>query len=154
MQTIGIVGGIAWPSSLVYYRTIKEHYRERTNSIESRGPCLVMVQTDFAVIEKAQREGDWERVGRILTGEVPTPKADGATAAEYIMNNVDLPMLHIVDANTQEVVECGQQYELNVLVAQGEHEENVDNALYGELTRNVFRAAIADLVDQGAELRQ
>jgi aspartate racemase len=29
MKTIGIVGGIAWPSSIVYYRLINEMVSER-----------------------------------------------------------------------------------------------------------------------------
>jgi aspartate racemase len=53
-----------------------------------------------------------------------------------------------------------QRYGLNVLVAEGEHQNNVHNAPYGELargavlpaTRAKFQAAIADLVTRGAEV--
>jgi hypothetical protein len=49
---------------------------------------------------------------------------------------------------------------LNVLVAEGEHQDNVHNALYAELARGAvlpatgakFRAAITDLVARGAEV--
>jgi aspartate racemase len=48
---------------------------------------------------------------------------------------------------------------INVLVAEGERQANVHNALYGELamgtllpaTREKFKAAIADLVRRGAQ---
>ncbi|PYI12664.1 aspartate racemase [Aspergillus sclerotiicarbonarius CBS 121057] len=193
MKTIGIVGGIAWPSTLVYYRAINEYFRERTNSNGLHTPNLVLVQTDFALIEKAQVEGNWDEVGRILAGAAQKLKAAGAdffllacntvyAADGYIIKNTDLPMLHIVDAAAQKAVERDvktvgllgsrytmtgtyfvgrlKQYGLGVLVAQGQHEENVHNALYGELAKNVFRpetrakfkAAIADLVDRGAEV--
>ena len=52
------------------------------------------------------------------------------------------------------------RYDLNVLVAEGEHQDNVHNALYAELARGVvlpatrarFRAGITDLVARGAEV--
>ena len=52
------------------------------------------------------------------------------------------------------------RYGLNVLIAEGEHQDNVHNALYDELARGIFRpetrakfrAAIADLVARGAEV--
>jgi len=53
-----------------------------------------------------------------------------------------------------------QKYGLKVLVAEGEHQSNVHNALYQELARNVFRpetrdkfrSAIDDLIMRGAEV--
>jgi aspartate racemase len=52
------------------------------------------------------------------------------------------------------------RYGLDVVIAEGEHQENVHNALYEELakgiflpeTREKFRRAIADLVSRGAEV--
>jgi aspartate racemase len=52
-----------------------------------------------------------------------------------------------------------EHYGMNVLVAEGEHQENVHRALYGELakdiflpaTREKFKAAITDLVRRGAQ---
>ena len=53
-----------------------------------------------------------------------------------------------------------ERYGLNVLVAEGEHQDNVHSALYGELTRGAvlpatrarFQPAISDLVARGAEV--
>ncbi|CAG7976113.1 unnamed protein product [Penicillium olsonii] len=193
MKTIGVVGGIAWPSSLVYYKAINEYFRERTGSNGLHTPNLIITQTDFALIEQAQTDGNWDEVGRILAAEAHKLKAAGAdffllacntvhTADAYIMKNVDLPMLHIVDAAAKKAEQRGcktvgligsrytmtgtyfvgrlqDKYGLNVLVAEGEHENNVHNALYQELAKNVFlpetrakfKAAIADLVSRGAE---
>ncbi|MGV2419906.1 MAG UNVERIFIED_CONTAM: aspartate racemase, partial [Staphylococcus saprophyticus] len=66
MKTIGIVGGIAWPSSLVYYKTINEYFKARTLSDGLLTPNLILTQTDFALIERAQTEGNWDEVGRLL----------------------------------------------------------------------------------------
>lgn len=194
MRTIGIVGGIAWPSTLVYYRHINEYYQQATKSTRSHTPKLVIAQTDFSLIEQAQADGRWDEVGRLLSTEAEKLRAAGAdffllacntvhTADAYIANHVRLPMLHIVDAAAKKAVDYGcttvgllgsrytmtgtyfvgrlrERYLLNVLVAEGEHQENVHNALYQELVRNVFlpetrekfKAAIADLVSRGAEV--
>ncbi|RTE82572.1 hypothetical protein BHE90_002929 [Fusarium euwallaceae] len=192
MKTIGIVGGIAWPSSLVYYRRINEYYKERTAGNGLQTPTLVLAQTDFALIEKAQTEGRWDEVGRLLAVEAMKLKAAGAdffllacntvhTAEDFITPVVPLPMLHIVDAAAKKALDNGhstvgllgsrytmtgtyfvgrlQKAGLKVLIAEGEHQENVHNALYQELAKNIFlpetrqkfKAAIADLVARGAQ---
>ncbi|KAJ5697949.1 Aspartate racemase [Penicillium malachiteum] len=117
MKTIGIVGGIAWPSSLVYYKAITEYFKERTSSEGLHNPSLILTQTNFALIEQAQKEGNWDEVGR-LAGEAAKLKAAGAdffllacntvhTADEYIISHSELPMLHIVDAAATKVVQRG-----------------------------------------------
>src|SRR5262245_13399768 len=104
------------------------------------------------------------------------------TADQHIESAVDLPCIHIVDPTAQQVIDRGfrtvgllgsrytmtgdyfvgrlrKRYGFNVLIAEGEHQDNVHNALYEELakgmflpgTRNLFRAAIADLIRRGAE---
>jgi aspartate racemase len=194
MKTVGIVGGIARPSSLVYYRTINELVAKRMNGGGLHSAKLILVQTDFEEIERWQTAGRWDKVGEILAAQGNKLKAAGAdffllacntvhTAAPFIEPYVDLPMVHIVDAAASKVKETGakvvgllgsrytmtgdyfvgrltQQYDLKVLVAEGEHQDNVHNALYGELargiflpeTRSKFKAAIAYLVSCGAEV--
>ena len=57
MKTIGIVGGIAWPSSIVYYRTINERVAYLLGDGGLHSARLVLAQTDFEQIERNQREG-------------------------------------------------------------------------------------------------
>ena len=193
MKTIGIVGGIAWPSSIVYYRIINELVAQRLGDSGLHSASLVLAQTDFEQIERNQREGRWDLVGDLLAEQGNKLKAAGAdffllacntvhTAADRIESAVDLPFLHIVDPTAREVQQRGvtsvgllgsrytmtgsyfvgrlrEHYGMNVLVAEGEHQENVHDALYGELakgiflqaTREKFKAAIADLVRRGAQ---
>lgn len=173
MKTIRIVGGIAWPSTMVYYKAIHEYFKEQTGSNGLHTPDLIVAQTDFELIEQAQAENNQDEVGRLLTGQANKLKAAGAdffllacntvhTADAYIIENSELPMLHIVDAAAKNAVQRGcktvgllgsrytmtgtyfvgrlqRNYGLSVLVAQGEHEINVHNSLYQELAKNVFR---------------
>jgi aspartate racemase len=167
VKTIGIVGGLAWPSSAIYYRTINELVARRLGGLHCAR--LVLAQTDFEQVERYQREGRWDLVGDLLAAQARNLKAAGAdffllacntvhTASERIKKLSDLPFLHIVDPTARQIQQAGfttagllgsrytmtgtyftgrlrERYGLNVLVAEGEHQDNVHNALYGELAR-------------------
>ena len=194
MKTIGIVGGVAWPSTIVYYRAINELVAQRLGGAGLHCAKIVLAQTDFEEIERRQREGRWDLVGDLLAAEGNKVKAAGAdffllacntvhTADERVESSVNLPFIHIVDPTAREVLARGfktvgllgsrytmtgtyfverlkKRYGLDVLIAQGEHQNSVHNALYDELakgiflpsTREKFRAAILDLVARGAEV--
>lgn len=103
-------------------------------------------------------------------------------AAEYLEAGTDLPYIHIVDPAAELAVAMGaktvgllgsgytmrgtffreclqERYGLHVLTPAGAHFDNIHNALYQELvkdvflpeTREKFRAAIRDLTDRGAQ---
>jgi aspartate racemase len=193
VKTIGIIGGIAWPSTVAYYRIINELVAQRLGEGGLHSANLVLAQTDFEAIERNQRAGRWDRVGALLAEQGTRLKAAGAdffllacntvhTADHYIESAVDLPFLHVVDPTAQQLIDRGfstvgllgsrytmtgdyfvgrlqKRYGLNVVIAEGEVQDDVHNALYDELakgvflpgTRDTFRAAIADLADRGAE---
>jgi aspartate racemase len=193
MKTIGIIGGIAWPSSILYYRIINERIAQRLGDGGMHSARLVLAQADFEQVERNQRAGRWDLVSELLAEQGNKLKAAGAdffllpcntvhTADDRIESAVDLPFLHIVDPTARQVLHQGfatigllgsrytmtgsyfvgrlrERYGLQVVVAEGEHQENVHSALYAELakgiflpaTRDKFKAAIADLVQRGAQ---
>ncbi len=53
MQTIGLLGGMSWESSIEYYRFINEAIRERLGGYHSAKSLMLSV--DFAEIEELQR---------------------------------------------------------------------------------------------------
>ena len=57
MKTIGLIGGMSWESSLVYYRFINEGVKDRLGGLHS-AECI-MYSVDFAEIEPLQRDGKW-----------------------------------------------------------------------------------------------
>jgi aspartate racemase len=118
VKTIGIVGGVAWPSSVVYYRAINELVARRLGGLHCAK--LVLAQADFAQIERQQREGRWDLVGDLLVVQGNKLKAAGAdffllacntvhAASDHIEKAVDLPFLHIVDPAARQVVAGGFQ---------------------------------------------
>src|SRR5258708_7227943 len=116
MKTIGIVGGIAWHSSIVYYRTINERVAYLLGDGGLHSARLVLAQTDFEQIERNQREGRWDLVGELLAEQGNKLKAAGAdffllacntvhTADYWIEGSVYLPFLHIVNPTARQVLD-------------------------------------------------
>ena len=118
MKTIGIVGGIAWPSSIVYYPLINEMVSERLGDGGLHSARLVLAEADFDEIERCQREGRWDCVGEILAAECEKLRLASAhffllacntvhIAARQVEGSVDLPFLHIVDATAERALAQG-----------------------------------------------
>ncbi|MFN4292427.1 MAG: aspartate/glutamate racemase family protein [Permianibacter sp.] len=64
MRTIGLIGGMSWESSAIYYRLLNEEAKARLGGLHS-AQCL-LYSVDFADIEQRQRDGDWDGAGQIL----------------------------------------------------------------------------------------
>lgn len=78
MKTIGVVGGVAWPSSIIYYQTINELIAQRLGGSGRHCAKLVLAQTDFDEVERLQVGGRWELVGEMIAEEANKLKAAGA----------------------------------------------------------------------------
>jgi aspartate racemase len=116
MKTIGLLGGMSWESSSVYYRIINEEIRERMGGFHSAKS--VMVSVDFAEIEEYQRAGDWAGAGEAMVAAARQVEAAGADflmictntmhkLAPEVEEAVKIPLLHIGDAAADAVKEAG-----------------------------------------------
>ena len=72
MQTIGLIGGMSWESSLVYYRDLNVGVQERLGGLSS--PKLVLSTVDFAELTHLEDDEKWDQIGTLL--------ADAATGVE------------------------------------------------------------------------
>ena len=116
MKVIGLIGGMSWTSSLEYYRIINELVARRLGGFHSA--VLVLYSLDFEEIERAQREARWDDAAHILVGAARAVKQAGADfivicantmhkVADVVTDNVDLPLLHIVDVTGNAIKERG-----------------------------------------------
>jgi len=107
MKTIGLIGGMSWESTQVYYRLMNEKVKEALGGLHSAK--LVLYSVDFAEIEALQHRGDWQATGEILgaaAGAVERAGADILVLCTNTMHKVapqieqatSLPLLHIADA--------------------------------------------------------
>ena len=118
MRTIGLIGGMSWESSAIYYRLLNEEIKNRLGGLHS-AQCL-LYSVDFADIERRQREGDWDGAGQILAQAAQSLERGGAEAlvlctntmhkvAAHITAAVSIPLLHIVDATAQAIQAAKRQ---------------------------------------------
>ena len=107
MKTIGMLGGMSWESTAVYYRLINEGIKSRLGELHSAKICLNSV--DFDEIEKLQRVGDWDAQAEILSEAARSVEAAGADfliictntlhkVVPQIEQAITIPILHIADA--------------------------------------------------------
>ena len=58
MKTIGMLGGMSWESTALYYRTANELVRERRGGLASAD--LLVRSLDFAEVRRLQLEDRWD----------------------------------------------------------------------------------------------
>ena len=76
MKTIGLLGGMSWESTELYYRFINEETKRRLGGLHSAP--IAMVSVDFQKIDELQQRGDWEAAGDFLAKKARQVEAAGA----------------------------------------------------------------------------
>jgi aspartate racemase len=106
MKLIGIVGGLSWEATALYYRLLNEaaaralgpHHNARS----------VIVSVDFAEALALANHGDWDGLATLLTEAARQACAAGADmvllgantahiVADQVAAAIDVPLLHIAD---------------------------------------------------------
>lgn len=116
MQTIGLLGGMSWESTSLYYRTINEQVKKRLGGLHSAK--LMLYSVDFQEIEQLQVAGKWQQAGDILADAARALERAGASfivlctntmhkVAQQITEAVNIPLLHIADATGSRIHAAG-----------------------------------------------
>lgn len=112
MKTLGLIGGMSWASTALYYRWINEYVQQKLGGLHSAK--LLLVSVDFHEIQRLQAADDWAGASHILVQAARTLQAAGADALVVCTNTmhkvapqieaaVNIPLLHIVDATAQAI---------------------------------------------------
>lgn len=116
MRTIGLLGGMSWESTALYYRWINEGVRDRLGGLHSAK--IVLDSVDFAEIEVLQVKDDWDAAGRILAKRAAALESAGADGvvlctntmhlvADAIESAIRIPFLHLADATAERIRAAG-----------------------------------------------
>ncbi|MEI9423911.1 aspartate/glutamate racemase family protein [Mesorhizobium sp. Cs1299R1N1] len=116
MKTIGLLGGMSWESTAIYYRLLNEIVRERLGGLHSAK--LLLWSFDFSEIAERQHHGDWEGAGALLTDAARKLEAGGAEGlllctntmhklADPVQASVSIPLIHIADATAAAIRQAG-----------------------------------------------
>jgi len=107
MKTIGLIGGMSWESTVVYYQLLNRLARERLGGLHSAE--LLMWSFDFAEIEALQATGDWGAATEAMVQAARRLERGGADClvictntmhkmAGPVQDAVAIPLIHIADA--------------------------------------------------------
>ena len=116
MKTIGLLGGMSWHSTALYYELINQGIQQRLGGLHSAK--IILASVDFAEIETLQRHGNWDKAGEILAEHALKLQQAGADfilictntmhiSAPIIQQLIDIPVLHIADATAATILQQG-----------------------------------------------
>lgn len=112
MKTLGLIGGMSWESTAIYYRLLNDGAKERLGGLHSAQ--LLLWSFDFADVAARQASGDWDGLAAMMTEAARRLEAGGAEAlvictntmhklAPAIERGVGVPVIHIVDVTAEAV---------------------------------------------------
>jgi aspartate racemase len=107
MKTIGLIGGMSWESTRLYYDAINVEVRQRLGGLHS-AQCLIH-SVDFAPIARMQAAGEWDEAGQVLAEAARGLERAGAACiglctntmhkvSDQIAAAVRIPFIHIAEA--------------------------------------------------------
>ena len=118
MHTIGLIGGMSWESTALYYRLLNEGIKARCGGLHSAP--LILHSVDFAEIAALQHDNNWPALTTALCDIAKNLEQAGAEGllictntmhkvAANITEVVQIPVIHIGDAIIAACKEQGYQ---------------------------------------------
>ncbi|MBN2237465.1 MAG: aspartate/glutamate racemase family protein [Bacteroidales bacterium] len=116
MKTIGLLGGMSWESSAVYYQLINEGVKARL--VKTHSAQSMMYSVEFDEIAKLQHAGNWKQLTQIMLDAAKKIENGGADFLVICTNTMhkmvpemearlSIPILHIADATAEKILEKG-----------------------------------------------
>lgn len=116
MRTLGVIGGMSWESSAVYYRLLNQGVASRLGGLHTA--AVLLHSLDFAEVAALQTAADWPGAARLLTQAGLGLRQAGAQAlvlatntmhkvADQIEHGAGVPLLHIADATGRALQAAG-----------------------------------------------
>ncbi len=116
MRKLGLIGGMSWVSTAMYYEQINKGVAKRLGGLAS-APLLIESMDVAAVVER-QSAGEWDELGAIL-GDAGKRLADAGAEGlilcsntahrmfDQIADRAGIPLIHIGDVTAERLVRDG-----------------------------------------------
>lgn len=112
MKTIGLLGGMSWESTAVYYRQLNELVRQHGGGL--RSAKILLHSFDFSEIVALQQAGDWKKASDLLAEAGQNLERAGANlllictntmhqVADQVQAGLSIPLVHIVDVTADAI---------------------------------------------------
>ena len=117
MRKLGIIGGMSWSSTALYYDHINRGILQRLGGLHSAP--LSIESVDFAPVAAMELAGDWDGIAKVTIDAAKRLEASGAEGMLIACNtvhksydavsaSVGIPVLHIADAVADRLVADGR----------------------------------------------
>lgn len=114
MRTIGILGGLSWPSTIDYYRSINELINQRLGGSEAGK--IIIYSFNFGDIKDLTLNGDWASITTMVCDAARKLEKAGADClligantmhkiASEIRSAINIPIIHIAEVTAKAVQE-------------------------------------------------
>lgn len=115
-KTIGLIGGMSWESTALYYKLINKHVAEKLGNLHSAS--ILMYSYDFEPIKVLQYAERWDLAGADLSRTALRLQAGGAECivigtntmhivADRVADAINVPLLHIADCTADRIIDAG-----------------------------------------------
>jgi aspartate racemase len=116
LKTLGLIGGMSWESTTLYYQLLNRIARDRLGGQHSAK--LVLWSVDFAPIAAMQSAGLWDEATAAMVDAARRLEKAGAEAlvicantmhrmADDVAASIDIPLLHVADATASAIRAAG-----------------------------------------------
>ena len=110
MKTIGLIGGMSYSSTLIYYKQLNKLSNDHFGDLTT--PKIILSSVNFSYIESLQHDGKWSELGSMLSNEAKTLENAGAEVLALCTNtmhkvfdqmtqNILIPSIHIAESTAQ-----------------------------------------------------
>ncbi|MCO1335172.1 aspartate/glutamate racemase family protein [Microbulbifer sp. OS29] len=107
MKKIGLLGGMSWESTSIYYRIINEGIAKSLGGLHSAE--IILYSLDFEELAQLQAAGKWKQAGLLLAEAAQRIEGAGAEGvllctntmhkiSRAIVESIGVPFLHVCDA--------------------------------------------------------
>ncbi len=113
MKTIGLIGGITWPSTQEYYRLLNQLVNERMGGVASAK--IILISLEFGEIKRLTEAYDWNGLKKILCEAAKKIENAGADCllvcantmhnlADAIQAAISIPLIHVAEETGKSIL--------------------------------------------------
>lgn len=112
MRKLGLIGGISWASTELYYRYLNQGVQKRLGT--SCSAPIIMESLNYCDLSRLTTDAQWDHARDVLIASAKRLEAAGATALMIAANSmhkvaadvagaINIPLIHIVDATGEKM---------------------------------------------------
>jgi aspartate racemase len=113
MNTIGLIGGITWLSTLDYYRLLNQKTNEQLGGVASAK--IILSSVNFAHVKELTVANNWPALATLMSNEAKRLEQAGANCilmgantmhniADEVQSAINIPLIHIARETAREIV--------------------------------------------------